>query len=342
MISLSALKLPELELRVDHALLDVLRRATYARCERLGLFGEEGMSRRKFEAGRFELLSALCYPDTDVDALGTINDFMTYLFYVDDRADENASFGQNPALLRSYFEGHVQTLRGTLLPDAKDPAGRLLLSIRERLGARASAAWLSRFAADVEDYLLRGTMTSSLHWTFGTVPQLAEYARHRLLDSAVLCAQDLIELAPGAELPEWLVCGADMTELRRLCTQVAAYTNDLVSYAKEVRQHACPSNLLHVILTHESCSFDEAVARVVDLINEDCATFERLAGELMQRARLLRAPLARYLTAQRAWMTGSLLWSLQSGRYVDQHSPFVELRGTVSLVRAVQSVTSAA
>jgi hypothetical protein len=326
MHALTDLMLPELSTKLKPGLLDEVRQRTLALCQRLGVIREDRMSVKKYLAGRFELLAALAYPDANVDALTLCNDFNTYLFYVDDQADEDGGFGKNPVFLRQYFEGHIRALREGQRVSAKDPAGLLILDIRARLLQRASQRWLERFAEDVSDYLIRGTLVSSERWMSGRVPSLAEYVEQRAWDSAMLCAQDLIEIAGAGELPTAIYQRAEFQELRRLCTNVGAFTNDLVSYTKEVRHHSSPNNILHVVMTHRHMSFEDALDYVIDLVNEDVATFETLAVHLPSFGSETDTRLARYVRSQRAWMSGNLLWSLESGRYADPQSPFYELR----------------
>lgn len=326
MLTLSALSLPQRRSVIEHSLLEALRRKTQELCEYVGLIRADRMSLSKFRAGRFELLTSLVYPDADLDQLAICNDFITYLFYVDDQAEEDEAYGKRPEVLKNYFQAHIAALRdGAQVPEG-DAAGRLLLDIRVRLASRASRRWLTRFADDVQTYLLRGTLVGARHWTAGSVPGIEEYAAQRRWDSAVLCTQDLIEISGAGELPGRTARRPEWTELRRLCTDVVAFTNDLVSYPKEVLRHGSPNNLVHVIATHEKLCLEDAIARVIAIINEDVAVFERLATRLASHGARTDARLNHYLAGQRAWMFGNLQWSLETGRYADPESPFIELR----------------
>jgi hypothetical protein len=331
MYALADLHLPEIPVRVHRAVLDQVRHDTLATCENLGIVREDRMSPRKYLAGRFELLAGLCYPDADVDALTLCNDFLVYLFYVDDQAEEDERFGKHPESLQCYFERHLHALRQGTESERDDPAGHLLASIRRRLLPRASERWLARFACDVSDYLLRGTLVGARHWTAGTVPSFEAYVEQRAWDSAVQCTQDLLEVAGAGELPAEVCERPEWAELRRRCTNIVAFTNDLVSYPKEVRHHSSPNNLVHVIATHEGRSVDAAIERVIEIVNQEVARFEEVARRLPTSfGAEVDARVGRYLAGQRAWMVGNLLWSLATGRYVDAESPFAELRRPAS------------
>ena len=341
MPTLADLKLPETTARLQREVLDEVRDRTRETCERLGIIRPDRMPLKKYLAGRFELLVALAYPDADVDELVLCNDFNTYLFYVDDQADETEEYGKSPVALQRYFTQHIAALGEGTLRSEYDPAAELLLSIRERLLRCVSHAWLDRFVNDVRDYLMRGTLTSARHWTDGTVPTLAEYLDHRTYDSAVPCVQDLIEVAGAGELPRHVHARADVQRLRTLCTYVAAFTNDLVSYSKEVRDHASPNNLVHVVMVHENLSLPRALDRVIAMINDAAAEFERIATALPRFDADTDVRVARYVASQRAWMGGNLLWSLASGRYADPSSPFAELRNAGSFVLPTVPPTTA-
>jgi hypothetical protein len=340
MTSLRTLRLPRIELPVDTATVREVHRSTLARCRELGLIGPGRMSQNSFDRGAFALLSALTYPHAQRDALVLCNDFMTYLFFVDDQAEEDVGLGQRPELLGSYFRRHVSVLRGDASPAADDPAGKLLASVRERLASRASTAWLARFADGVEAYLLRGTLAGACHWTEQTVPSVAEYTEQRIWDSAVLCAQDLLEVSGGGELDARFASSAELAALRRLCARVVAFTNDLVSYGKEVREHASPNNLVHVIMHHERRSLDDAVARVMRVVERDVEQFERCVATAPAQMSA-HAPFVRYVHGQRAWMRGNLMWSLATGRYSHACALFPELLPRPSVALAAPAAPHA-
>jgi 5-epi-alpha-selinene synthase len=336
MQTLASLSLPQRRSVVDLSLLEALHNRTRELCERVGLIRPDRMSLQKFRAARFELLTSLVYPDADLDQLAICNDFITYLFYVDDQAEEDEAYGKRPEVLQHYFEAHIAALREGARVSEGDAAGLLLMDIRARLVSRASQRWLRRFADDVQSYLLRGTLAGARHWTAGTVPGLEEYAAQRRWDSAVLCTQDLIVIAGPGELSADILRRPEWVELRNLCADVVAFTNDLVSYPKEVRRHGSPNNLLHVIVVHENRCLEDAIVRVIQIINDAVKEFERIAAALASQGPQIDARINHYLAAQRAWMIGNLCWSLETGRYADPESPFIELRDALSPSRRLE------
>ena len=326
MPALADLLLPDVSDRVERGIVDEVRRRSLVTGQRLGVIREDRMSLRTYSAVRLELLTALTYPDSDIVGLTLVNDFLVYAFYVDDQAEEDENYGKQPDLLRRYFEGHMRALRDGVRPSEDDPAGLLLLELRARLLQRASRSWLDRFADDVADYLLWGTVGGARHWTDQTVPTLRDYLARRGTDSGAIVMQTLAEIAGAGELPERVYTSAELHELRRLCGDVVAFTNDLVSYPKEVRRQGSPNNLVRVLMTHEQRSFEDAQTRVIELVNQSVATFEEIAASLNAFDPETEGRVKRYLACQRAWMTHNLSWSLLTGRYADPQHPFPELR----------------
>lgn len=323
--SLSHLHLSPPEHPIDYAFVQEVDRRTEWMAQRLGVMGPNRMPVERFRAGRFGLLTALAYPEAEIDDAALCNDFNTYLFYVDDQAEEDEAYGKQPSLLAAYFQGHVMALRTGHGAWEEDPGTRLLKSVRRRLGLRASDQWIQRFADCVEEYLLRGTLVGAQHWTDGSVPEIADYEAQRAWDSAVYCSQLLAEIACGHELSGSLRGNDLLKRTETLVTRVVAFTNDLVSYTKEVVRNQSPNNLVYVHMVHGGCSLESAIDVVIDVINADLAEFETLSATLA-RTFPDEPGLASYQACQRSWMSGNLAWSLASGRYLDPDSPFPELR----------------
>lgn len=325
MTRLRELWLPAVPTSAPLEVLEVVRHRTLRLCRALGVIGGGRMELRTFDAGKFELLTTLVSPGSNLDVLTIVNDFLVYLFVIDDQADEDARFGRDAVRLRTYFEGHVELLRNGGTASGGDPVGLLLLDLRRRLVERTSHAWLERFADSLGDYLLKGVLPAALDWNAGTVLDVEAFIAQRAYDSASFCVQDLIELGPGGELPQEAVRAPELATLRRLCTDVLAHTNDLVSYSKEIQCCENPSNLVHVIKVRERRPLQQAIERVIGIINTGVEDYERIVSQLP--ASLRQQPSVHHLIhGQRCWMSGNLIWSTACGRYRDPRAPFDELR----------------
>jgi len=324
MLSLSKLIVPSSWPATANASSDAAHQATRALALTLELITLDQVQR--FDASRFALLSGFAYPNATLERFKVCNDWLAWFFFFDDQADEKAEVGQRPLTLRNYMEACLAVLRTGAM--RSNPTGLELftLNVRKRMLPIASDAWLVRFADDVEDYLLKGTLTAAENWTHGSVPEVEPYRVQRRYDSSMYACEDLIEITEeGLELPAEILSDARFQTLRHLCTEVVAFTNDVFSYEKEVLKHRNPNNLLHVLMTHRSLSLQEATTQAIEIINTDVETF--VAQERGLRAKLaLDERLHAYVQGMKAWMRGNLLWSLQTGRYCSPTSPFPELR----------------
>ncbi|MGH8509564.1 MAG: terpene synthase family protein [Gammaproteobacteria bacterium] len=307
-----------------NACTDAAHQATRALALKLELITPDQVQR--FDANRFALLSGFAYPNATLERFKVCNDWLVWLFFFDDQADEQAEVGQEPLKLRGYMEVCLDVLRtGTLRANA---AGFevFTLDVRHRLVQFATEAWLRRFLEDVEDYLFRGTLTAADNWTYGTTPDVESYLLQRQYDSAVYTCQDLIEItAEGLELPTEILSDARFQTLRRLSTQVVAFTNDIFSYEKEVLKQRNPNNLMDVLMLHRSLSLTEATSQAVSLINNAVEAFIAHEQDLLPEIRGDER-LHTYVHGMKAWMRANLLWSLQTERYRSPTSPFSEIR----------------
>jgi hypothetical protein len=248
----------------------------------------------QFDANKFVLLSGLAYPNATLERFKVCNDWLSWLFFFDDQADDQAKLGEQPLTLRDYMDACLTVLRtGATHSNPRtgamrsNPTGLELftLNIRDRLLGIASEAWLSRFVDDVESYLFKGTLRTAENWIDGTVLDVESYRVQRRYDSAVYTCQDLIEITEeGFELSAEILTDANFQKLRLLCAQVVAFTNDLFSYEKEVLVHRNPNNLLHVLMAHRSLTFEEATRQAVKMINTDVETFITHEQALLPKA----------------------------------------------------------
>jgi len=301
-------------------------RHTRARVLAVELLPRDPARVRRFDAGQFGLLTAHVYPKGRWERLALCNDWHAWLFLFDDEADELEEVGQRPDYLRAYVEACLDVLRGGRPRAHATPLERFTFQLRQRMSHLASELWMERFAHDVEDYLLRGTLPAARHWTEGTVPELEPYIEQRALDSGVYTALDLVEFAePGQELPEELFRLPLVQRMRQLCTRVVALTNDLFSFEKEVLWHHNPNNFVHVLRVNQGLGLEESIFAALEFINSDTDAFVA-CEEALLASRLSDPRVLAYVEGMKAWIRGNVHWSLVTGRYSSPTSPFPELR----------------
>lgn len=309
---------------IENPLAPAAIEATRRTASRLGLI-DGRFEERRFYA--FASSATYFYPGAPIEAMIACSDWCAWLFFLDDSYDENVRASLNHPAAAELMASCVRVLRGADPPLGAPPLVRFTREIRRRLLAvpPAGERWLRRFVVSVEGYLYRGVLPANANWAGGMVPGVDAYLVQREHDSAVHTCIDLIELADGLSIPDEVHAAEPLPTIRRLCVRALAFANDLMSYEKEVLRAGNPNNLVHVLMVHRSLSFEQAVHRVVALINGYTRQLVALEARLARGAPA-EAAVARYVAGMRQLLRGNYDWSLATARYRSQWSPFAELR----------------
>lgn len=318
--------IPKLWSERPNPLIEHCHQWSCANAIRLEVISNKNKIIQRFHDQKFSLLTALAYPHADEERITIINDFLSYLFFNDDGTEQNEDVGKQITKLVPIFTAHVRAIEDGVIENPCDPLCGYLADIRERMLKYVSHRWLRRFARNVEDYLMKGTLVAAQNWMLGQVPTFHKYEEQRKYDSALFTSHDLIELSEGFELPDEIYYRYEIQTLNELSNLVVSYTNDLFSYHKEVNVFSSPNNIVHVVMTHEKLPLRKAVHEVVDMINTKVASFAELEKKLPRWDDRTDKMVSLYLKGQKTWMRGNLDWSVKSKRYHSPDSPFVELR----------------
>ena len=321
-LGLSDLYLPGHQ-TIENPLAPAAIESTRRSASRFGLM-DERFDLRRFYA--FASSATYFYPGARLEAMIACSDWCAWLFFLDDSYDENVQASWDHVAARDLMALCLAVLRGADPPVGAPPLARFTREIRRRLLAVAPAGerWLSRFAASAAGYLYKGVLPANANWARGVVPDIDAYLVQREHDSAVHTCIDLIEVAAGLSLPDEVHATQPLPTMRRLCARALAYTNDLMSYEKEVLRHGNPNNLVHVLMLRRSLPFELAVHRIVALINDYTRQLVALEGEILESP--LPRAVARYVAGMRQLLRGNYDWSLATARYRSERSPFPELR----------------
>ncbi len=298
---------------------------TRATASRLGLIRER-FDLRRFSA--FASSATYFYPSAALDEMVACSDWCAWLFFLDDLYDENMHASWDTVGSRRLMALSLAALRGTEPPMGAPPLVRFAWEMRWRLlrAAGAGERWLRRFTASAEDYLLKGVLVANANWARRRTPAFDRYLEQREYDSAVHTCIDLIEVAANLSIPEEVHAAEPLPTMRRLCARALAYTNDLMSYEKEILEHGNPNNLVHVLMTHRSISFEDAVHDAVALINRHIRDLIALERQVPSYGPALDPVVVRYVAGMGQLLRGNFDWSLATGRYRSAGSPFPELR----------------
>lgn len=274
----------------------------------------------------FVQIDSFVLPVAPLPRLDAAGRFFQWLYFLDDQYDDDLQFAGDQVGVRRVMERALALLRGGALQPDATPFERFTQRVHEDLAALSTPAWRQRFLAEVEAYLFGGTLVSLQHWQQGGPPGVVEYMAMRELDSSVFPCISVGRLADAVTLPAEVLEHPLVRALERHTVRHVAFTNDLVSYQKEVLRMGSPCNLVHVIARDAGLGLEAAVERVLRIINAEAHGFEGTRAALPTFGAAIDAELGRYLDGMTAWIRGNLEFSLQSARFRAADSPFLELR----------------
>lgn len=275
---------------------------------------------RRFE--HFMQLDALMYARASFEALVVCGGFNQWLFFLDDQYDEHADVATSRERVRAIVDRAFDCLSSGRLPRAAAPFDDFSATVGRRIRARASTWLWHRFLEDTHEYLYRGSTVAVSHFEHTLTPD--QYRPLRRLDSSMNAVVDVVELAHEVELTEAEITHPTIRELRQLACDHVAFSNDLVSYHREVVRAGSAFNLLHCIAVH-ACggSIARAVPLLVAELNAIISRFEVLAATV-------RGPMVQHVAALRCMVAANLRFSFHSGRYHHPDAHLAELRGVPS------------
>ncbi len=291
--------------------------------QRVGLVRQPNALAR-FSASRFGYLTARAYPAIGRDELLLLSSWNTWLFCLDDQADESG-FGHDPAAMKAVFERFMAVLHDQA-PTEESPLTRALLDLWGRMTARSTPAWRDRFRASVAAYFASQIWEATNRAT-GTTPAPDDYIRMRRITGALDTGIVLIDLAAHVALPDAVRTSPLVVALCDAANDIVCWTNDLVSLAKEVARGDV-HNLVVVLQHARGGMLQSAVDAVARMIHERTEAYLALERTVPRYDAAVEADLAIYLGVLRSWVRGNFDWGRDSGRY----SLVEEAAGPVSYI----------
>jgi hypothetical protein len=267
---------------------------------------------QRLETSKFSWLAARAYPDAPLDGLNIVSDWNTWLFIRDDQCDESG-FGRNPDKLAQFHERLTQILTG-FEPDETDrPLTRALHDLCIRLRRIAGNDWMSRFNLSVVEYF-ESSVWEARNRAAGVTPDPSTYMTMRPYTGGLYTDIELIDVVEDISLPLHVRKHEVLQSLIRMANNVVCWSNDIISFAKEVR-HNDVHNLVVTFLHHRSLSLKEAIRQAADLTNKEVRNFIALQRRLPTFGAEIDPDVQRFVSVLCSWMRGNLDWSYTSGRY---------------------------
>lgn len=268
----------------------------------------------RFRASHFGRLAARTSPDADLEGLKLAADWGTWLFALDDHFDEY-ELGSRPAHLIRWFRRFMQIAEfpHEEVQPGEDVFCHALADVALRITARATPVQMKRFIDSARAYF------SAILWEASNrvtqrIPPLMEYRRMRRLSGAVPTTFDLIDVVGGFELGADERVRPDLRALYWSAVDITCWSNDILSYAKELQRGGDFHNLPSVLQQERRCTVQEAMVIASRMHDDEVRNFLDVERQLLERGG--SPELRRYAAGLRSWIQGNYRWSLETARYV--------------------------
>lgn len=279
---------------------------------------------------RFGLYHGIATPDVDHERLVLGLMWFCWGSLADDQYD-NYDWGERRKRLGGVVRAMQAIVEGASSTDGglPDPVIAGFADFWPRLTAGLSDLGRRRIAKHFMDYMHAVALQNTYH-AAGRVPDMATFLTMRRHTIAMIFQADVLAVVCSLRIPAALWDSYLFRELVSCFADVTAWHNDVYGLEKDIADgQTC--NMVRVVAASESCSFDEAVERVLQRASQRQILLVELQAQLPELARLLDLPWeaadhgARLALALRRYAYANLVWIDETHRY-DLDRP--RIRGT--------------
>ncbi len=277
-------------------------------------------------------LAAYGYPYAEGPALDLCADAMAFFFVFDDQFD--GPLGQAPDRVAAVCQGLIDIVHGepggpgepgepggsSAGPrDAQSPCTAAFADLWQRSVQGATASWRSRAAQEWE-YYFAAHAHEAVNRRRGIPADLDQYLQVRRGIAATGLPISLGERAAGISVPAAALHSPQLRIMREITVDVTLMCNDVYSLEKE-EARGDMDNLVLVIEHARRCSREESLAAARREVDQRCARFQHLAGEVPEMCARIgltapeRAAVEAYVQVMTAWMSGYHAWETETLRY---------------------------
>lgn len=273
---------------------------------------------QEFLTAKYINLTSAAYPESNLENLIPISDWIIFLYLNDDDVEKKDSES-----LRALNERNMKILKNESELTEKDiPLTHALYDLMKRIRKIANESWINRFLKSVDEHFKSTVWEAENRETGITIPDYDIYLKKRLHTGAVYTVLLLIELAAQINIPE-TIYEEYLQELSTTCNNIIVWSNDIRSSPKEFEKKFV-NNLVFVIQKKFDLSLEESINRAVDLHNSEVNRFEELKEKLYNKLTAKDSnpaleqygnDICKYVEGMRHWMSSHYDFSLKSARY---------------------------
>ncbi|CAL1520115.1 terpene synthase family protein [Chitinophaga sp. MM2321] len=284
----------------------------------------------KFLSDNYTWMVARFFPTANRERMQLANDSHVLLFAMDDALDNQmnkSSVIENAASLHGFTEKCMHVLqnkeRFTLADGGPLLAG--LTDVWDRTKALSSAQWQQHFENGIR-ILFDAAAWEYRNTSTDRIPGIEEFMRMRPFAGAAHISTDMIEIVEQIYLPEEILQHPKIDRLTKLARGLVCWANDLYSCSKEL-EHGDTHNLVKVISHEKRISLQRAVAKAVEIHDQEMNEFATLSANLPVFSISMNKVVEKYAFVLSAILRGNIDWStMETARYRFVYGPISATR----------------
>ncbi|KAJ3793697.1 isoprenoid synthase domain-containing protein [Lentinula aff. detonsa] len=284
----------------------------------------ESKIRVKYHGLKCGTLSAMVYPKAAYPQLRVCNDFLTYLFHLDNLSDDMDNRGTmttaDVVMNSLYHPGQYQSPR----------IGKMTRDYWKRLISTASPGIQQRFMETL-DFFFQSVTEQAHDRQESAIPDLESYIALRRDTSGCKTSFVLIEYANNLDIPDEVMEHPLIRSLNEAANDLVTWSNDIFSYNVE-QSKGDTHNMIPVIMNHHSLDLQPAVDLVGQLCKQSIDRFMNDRAQLPSWGPEIDRQVKIYIDGLEDWMVGSLHWSFESERYFGKGGRHVKKTRVINLL----------
>ncbi|GAW09031.1 terpenoid synthase [Lentinula edodes] len=256
--------------------------------------------------------------------LRVCNDFLTYLFHLDNLSDDMDNHGTMTT---------ADVVMNTLYHPENHQSPRIAKMTRDywkRLVSTASPGVQQRFMETL-DFFFQSVTEQANDRQEGAIPDLESYIALRRDTSGCKTSFVLIEYSNNLDIPDEVMEHPLIRSLGEAANDLVTWSNDIFSYNVE-QSKGDTHNMIPVIMNHHSLDLQPAVDLVGQLCQQSIDRFMNDRAQLPSWGPEIDRQVQIYVTGLEDWMVGSLHWSFESERYFGKGGREVKKSRVVNLL----------
>ncbi|KAF9475126.1 terpenoid synthase [Pholiota conissans] len=284
-----------------------------------------GKKRDAYHGLKCGLLTSMCYPDAAYPQLRVTNDFLTYLFHLDNLSDDMDNSGTLTTadeVLNSLYHPHAWRSSARVGKMTRDYYKRLILT--------ASPGAQQRFI-ETFDFFFQSVTQQALDRAAGVIPDLESYIALRRDTSGCKPCWALIEYACNLDIPDEVMDHPTIRNLGEAANDLVTWSNDIFSYNVE-QSKGDTHNMIPVVMNQEGIDLQSAVDFVGDMCKQSIDRFDEERSRLPSWGPEIDRQVDIYVDGLANWIVGSLHWSFETERYFGKTGRQVKASRVVELL----------